>query len=279
MRDLDFLCVYRESVYSPGRVGDDAVILDATTAELIRSGCEASAVAPQDLEKVSSPPAFLLTMAQSGRALRILDGWQRRGTRIINSVSSIRNSYRKPLVSLLKNALLPVPSTRIVKVEEAEREIHFGPSGSYWLKRGDVHAMQPGDVAKVASREELIRALVHFRRLKIDEVLVQDHLEGDVIKFYGVGSGEYFRAFMTPSGDEITCQTGVLSELARRCAEAVGLEIYGGDAVCTEKGEFMIIDLNDWPSFSRCGPSAAREIAKYAAAVCKGGSHGLPGRC
>ena len=276
MKKFAVLGVYRESVYSPGKVREDAAILDAALVELAQAGYEASTVEAQDLEKVSSQPSFLLTMAQSEPALGILEGWQKKGIRIINSVSSIRNTYRKPLISLLKNALASIPPSRILRLEEVEREIHFGPLDSYWLKRGDVHAMEAGDVMKVTSKRELIKALDHFRRQGIEEILVQHHVEGDVIKFYGVGPGRYFRAFMTSSGAEVTSLAEGLSALAHRCADAVGLEIYGGDAILSPRAGFMIVDLNDWPSFARCGPSAAREIARYVAAVCKGGANGLP---
>jgi hypothetical protein len=43
----------------------------------------------------------------------------------------------------------------------------------------------------------------------------------------------------------------------------VGLEVYGGDAVMTERNGPVLIDLNDWPSFSRCCHSAAISIASY----------------
>jgi glutathione synthase/RimK-type ligase-like ATP-grasp enzyme len=134
-------------------------------------------------------------------------------------------------------------------------------------------------VAKVTSKEELIRALRHFRRQKIEEVLVQEHVGGEVIKFYGVGKGQYFRAFLASNGKEVTAKMKALSALAHRSAETVGLEIYGGDSILTHKGEMILVDLNDWPSFSRCRNSAAKGIAEYITRVCKGGFNGLPSRC
>ena len=279
MRDVTLLGVYRERVFSPGKVREDAAILDATLTELSRTGYKTAVTEPEDLERFSGRPAYVLGIAQSHRALDILENWQKQGTRIINSVSSIRNTYRKPLHSLLAKACLPIPSSQMIQVEEAERGISFGASDSYWLKRGDVHATHPGDVAKVTSKEELIRVLQHFRRQKIEEVLVQEHMGGEVIKFYGVGKGQYFRAFLASNGKEVTAEMKALSTLAHRSAETVGLEIYGGDSILTHKGEMILIDLNDWPSFSRCCSSAAKGIAEYITRVCKGGFNGLPSPC
>ncbi|MFS6554926.1 hypothetical protein VPJ68_05445, partial [Parabacteroides distasonis] len=39
--------------------------------------------------------------------------------------------------------------------------------------------------------------------------------------------------------------------------------MYGGDAIVTADGNFVIIDFNDWPSFSRCRDEAAEAIAEY----------------
>jgi hypothetical protein len=130
-----------------------------------------------------------------------------------------------------------------------------------WLKRGDVHAMQSADVVKVETKQHLERALEHFHCRQIEEILVQHHVAGDVIKFYGVGRDAFFYARFVDSGKVL--QAGALQDLAVRAAEAVELEIYGGDAVLTPEGSFVLIDLNDWPSFSPCCMAAARGIAGY----------------
>lgn len=272
------LGVYRERIFSPGKIRQDADILESTLTELSRRGYKTSAAEAGNLER-AKPPACVLSMAQSDTALHILESWQKRGTRIINSVTSVRNSYRKPLISLLAKANFPIPPSQILPLEAVERRISFGAWTAYWLKRGDVHATRPKDVLRVTSKEELARAIDCFHRHKIREVLVQEHVEGETVKFYGVGSGEYFRAFRSSSGEEITSQMEHLAVLASKSAETVGLEIYGGDAILTEKGEVVLIDLNDWPSFSRCCHSAAKSIAKYITEVCKGGFNGLSNDC
>lgn len=278
MTQMTFLGVYRESIFSPGKIREDAAILETTLAELSRRGYATELAEPKQLERLSGRPDVVLTMAQSGRALDVLEGWQKRGTRIINSVASIRNAYRKPLISLLAQARLPLPPGRILPVEEVDRSVCFNNRSSvYWLKRGDVHAVQPEDVAKVTSPDELTRALRHFRSQRIDEVLVQEQVNGEGIKFYGVGRNLYFRAFLASNGEEVTARMKALSILADRSADAVGLEIYGGDCILTKKGDIVLVDLNDWPSFSRCCRSAAENIAQYTIRVCKGGLNGLPG--
>lgn len=270
-RPFPILGVYREQLFSPGMIQEDAAILDITLSKLAQRGCETYARRAETLEIVS-PPGLVLSLAQSEHALGVLGRWQESGTPVINSVSSIRNCYRRNLVPLLKKENLPVPEGRIVSLGELELTgLSFDGFARYWLKRGDVHAIQPGDVMPVASSRELVTALGHFRRHGIKDVLVQEHVEGEVVKFYGVGPDEYFIAFSASTGKKIDFLVKELSKIARLSAKAVGLEVYGGDAIFTPEGEVILIDLNDWPSFSRCRESAAEAIVGYVTRLLKGG--------
>jgi len=272
------LGVYREQIFSPGKIKEDAAILDATLDELFRQGHAVCSLRAETLDIPSVQPACALTMAQSDRALDILEIWQKKGIRIINSTLSVRQSYRKPLIRLLGEAGMPIPSTSIFPLEEVEQVISFPSLTPYWLKRGDVHAMEPGDVVKVGSKEGLMKAVHHFRSRRIGEILVQGHVEGEVIKFYGVRGGHYFSAFLASTGEEVTSETGQLPVVAQQSAEAIGLEVYGGDAIIPPNGKVVLIDLNDWPSFSRCCQAAAKGIARYITSVFEGGPNGSSSR-
>ena len=253
--------VYREDVYSPGKVTQDASILDSALRELSRRGCRCSAVRTEELSDGLPPADLVLSMAQSDSVLRREEEWERKGLAVMNSPGSVRNCYRKPLIELLSRGGMPLPQGRIVSLEELRCRLPVGSSGGFcWLKRGDVHAVAAGDVAMVRSGEDLEKALDHFTRNDIREILVQEHVEGRTVKFYAVGN-DYFRAFLSTSGEEITGQVPGLKEVAWECAGVLGLEIYGGDAILTDSGGIAIVDLNDWPSFSSCCSSAAEAIA------------------
>ena len=264
---MTFVGVYREKVFSPGKVREDAAILDATLQELSHMGHGFYTVEAEKLEDACIDSPFILTMAQSARALDILEAQQKRGAKILNSVASVRNSCRRPLIRLLQTAGLPIPRSEVFTTEEAEDRLSRHEAYSYWVKRGDVHAMEVGDVKRIKSPEELRASLSHFKERKIREVLVQEHIEGDVVKFYGAGRASYFSAFLESSGEDVTSETDELRRIACRAAEAVGLEAYGGDAVFTAKRDIMLIDVNDWPSFSRCRDAAAKSIAGYIAGI------------
>ncbi len=262
MKPPALLGIYREQIFSPGKIEDDAAIMDATVEELSRRGWE---VCTRHAESISSSlprPENVLSMAQSDRVLNTLEGWSGQGTRVVNTVPSVLNCYRKRLIYMLSKAGVCIPPSRMVTVEEAGEEISLQAADRLWLKRGDVHAIGPGDVACVTCKEELERAVGHFFSKGIRDILVQEHVDGPVVKFYGVGQREFFRAYMAGGGEELTA-TGQLRTIATQAAGAVGLEVYGGDAILTQRNGPVLIDLNDWPSFSRCCRSAAGSIAAY----------------
>ena len=270
MKPLELLGIYREQVFSPGKIDVDAAILDATVEELSHLGWEVRTLQAESLSDCSPRPEKVLSMAQSDRALKILECWCGQGTRVINTTNSVRNCYRKPLTDLLTKTGVCIPPSRMVTIEEVEKQISLQSSARLWLKRGDVHAMEPGDVASVTCREELNQAMAHFFARDIQDILIQEHVNGPVVKFYGVGRHEYFRAYLAANGEEFTAGIGRLWAVARGAAGAVGLEVYGGDAVLSDESGPVLIDLNDWPSFSRCRRSAARSIAAYVGAEFQG---------
>ena len=265
---MRFLGIYRERVFSPGRVRDDAAIMDETLRALGDHGNEIEAIEAETLDGGVPDVDCVLTMGQSDRVLKTLEEWRRRGVRIVNALASIRLCYRAPLMRCLACAGLPLPPGKIWRVEDAEERVAFESSKDYWVKRGDAHKVEPEDVVRVASRREFEVSLDHFRKRRIAQILVQEHEEGEVVKFYGVCGGSearqtYFTAFPEKGDEEITGDLSELRRVSAKAAAAVGLEVYGGDAVITRPGRVVLIDLNAWPSFARCRSRAALHIAAY----------------
>jgi glutathione synthase/RimK-type ligase-like ATP-grasp enzyme len=102
--------------------------------------------------------------------------------------------------------------------------------------------------------------------------VLQPHVEGDLIKFYGIGAGggphrepPWFRWFyhkdQKVAGHPLDPRR--LGRLARAAADALGLEVYGGDAIATAGGDLVLLDLNAWPSFALYRDEASAAIADY----------------
>lgn len=251
----------RERVYSPGRVEDDAAILAAVAAELERRGHSVRLV-DGDEEKWPNPQVgtIAFAMAQGPRSLARMEEWQRRGIRVINAPAGILNCQRHRTVPLLNGAEVGFPATVLVRTE-APIEPQIPPP--LWVKRGDVHATDPEDVSFASDWRQVGEALAAMRGRGVERAALQRHIDGTVIKFYGVRNG-FFHP-VPPSGvagiAPSLCER--LQKVAARAARVLEVEIFGGDCVVDRAGGVHIIDLNDWPSYRACRAPAAAAIASY----------------
>jgi len=261
---MNVLGIYREKIFSPGKVQEDKEIMDRTLTEISKLGIVTEAISPESIpEKCKAD--IVLNMAQSAETLSMLSKWEKDGIRIINSSNSITNCYRRNMIRLLKKNGLPIPKSWVYSIEIIEDElfqIHLsGWIGSYWIKRGNFHAIEPSDVVRVNSFKEMEKALINFKVKGVKQIIIQEHVEGKIIKFYGAGR-EYIKAFLLPDNREIALDSGI-KHMIFKAIECLGLEIYGGDMIIEPSGNTFLIDINDWPSFSLCQDEAARRIASY----------------
>jgi len=260
------LGIYREPEFSPGKVEADAAILDAALDGLRERGDETAALRTSDLlERDLGSCDLMLAMCQSERALEALTALENRGAMVVNSPRSIRACYRDRLGEALLRARLPTPAGKLVSTSQSfdPNSLGFDCAAGIFIKRGDLHALSADDVLKVDRVERISSELARFAARGIASAYVQQAVEGTTIKFYGVSGGEYFAPVSddVPLGDAMKT---ALCDAANRAALALGLEIWGGDAIVNGSG-FAIIDFNDWPSFSRVRDRAAHAIANRCA--------------
>jgi len=124
-------------------------------------------------------------------------------------------------------------------------------------------------VMYAASETGWREALRRFAERGIPFVVAQEHVPGDLIKFYGVRNGaatqdaNWFQWFYHRDKGMLghSFDPARLSKAAFDAAAALGLEIFGGDAVVKPNGAPMIIDLNAWPSYALYRDRAAQAIA------------------
>jgi hypothetical protein len=276
VKDTTRLCwgVYRELAHSPGRETDDAEILRATGKELSAIGFEVSFKSPDELPETAdfqAVPPFLFVMCERIPIVERLAAWERRGTRIVNRPGGIRNTDRERTIALFAKHAVPFPKS--VLVETAGGGAAF--PGPCWSKRGDVHATQEGDVAYAGSAEQLAENLARLSGRGIARAVVQEHVPGDLIKFYGVagltengGPPSWFQWFYhrDQTLSNYAFDPVALAAATAKAASALSLDVYGGDAIVSENGAISVIDLNAWPSFALFRPVAASHIAALLAA-------------
>ncbi len=261
--------IYREVAHSPGRIDDDAAIMNRVGEALAARGFAVEFLAADAAEAaLDAPCANIFAMCEGGEVLSRLKKAAQAGAIVINSPAAIGNTYRHRMIELFAQHHVSAPPSQVVATDASARP----PTGSVWVKRYDFHAMQPDDVIYAAFEDGWRQALHRFARRGIPFVVVQEHVPGDLVKFYGVGIGAaqasragWFEWFYHRDKGTMgySFDPKRLRHVALHAASALRVEIFGGDAVIRPDGEPVIIDLNAWPSYAPHRDQAAQAIAEY----------------
>ena len=274
MNGRRLLVVPREEEFSPGKVAQDRAIIQRTAALLEHAGFQVQPVVADEFFEIGPSWEFqlVLTMCQGERALARLSAFEASCVPTVNRAAAIRSCYRDRMGGVLASAGVPVPYGMLVPTQKeprAEAISRFDFSAGVYVKRGDLHALTADDVSRIANPDELAAKLASFNARAIGLAYLQQGVPGRVVKFYGVTGEDFFRLAGAPPWLDRT-RSRTLEAAARRAAAALGLEVWGGDAVLSANngnGEgdppgFHIIDFNDWPSFSSVLEEAASAIAR-----------------
>src|SRR5262249_38716645 len=163
------LGIYREQRFSPGmHAAGDAEILELTQAALARAGYRATLIAPETLPNMPPTARVVFSMCQSLEALDILQAAAQGGLLGRNAPTAVRACYRLAVVTALSQTTVPFPQSLVVPLDTAEpiEAVCPMPSESaagWWVKRGDVHAMQADDVVFVGHAADVPAQLVRLR--------------------------------------------------------------------------------------------------------------------
>ena len=268
------LLIQRARRYSPHSEEKDLAILEAVGRllgkvdivgeEALETFLQSHERGGESLSKARVPieRCFVLSMGRAPQTLDYLSTLEEKGVCVLNPTAGVRACQRSNIERVMRENHLPLPPS------EGEK--------GYWLKRGDQSAETQEDVCYCANRIELELAKERFQQRGIVDFIVQAHVEGDLIKFYGVEGTNFFRCFYpcddgeTKFGAEqrngishhFSYSKGQLQHDAEQLSRLLQTPIYGGDAIIRADGTYVIIDFNDWPSYSRCRQEAAQAIVE-----------------
>jgi len=255
--------IYRELAHSPGRIDDDRAILERVGVALTARGF--------DVELVTADAEFgthfanIFVMCERGPILDRLRNAEKTGSIIVNSPEAIRNTYRHRMIELFARHGVCTPASQVIASDANKPQ----PPTAVWVKRYDFHATEAHDVMYAASEEGWREALHGFARRGIPFVVAQEHVPGDLVKFYGVTDAaapvdaSWFEWFYhrDKGMQGYSFEAARLRRAAFGAAAALGLEIFGGDAIIQADGQPVIVDINAWPSYARYRERAAEAIA------------------
>jgi glutathione synthase/RimK-type ligase-like ATP-grasp enzyme len=257
-----FTGIRRKTSFSPNHVETDLAIIRLTSEEIEKQGFSVCLIEESELGKVEIDTPVIFNMCQGAEAVHELQKIEARGVLVINSPESILNCYRYNMARLLPKAGVPFPTSFLVSTSEPDIPDKVNEFPGTWIKRGDVHAVSKEDVVLAYTREEILAVLHRLHERGIDRALLQEHIEGDVIKFYAVHNNDFFEWYYHNKYGLYAVNPAELHRLAELTAKTMGLDVYGGDAIATPDGELVIIDINDWPSFAPFRERASKHIAE-----------------
>ena len=259
---LNFAGIRRKTEFSPNHVVNDLRIIQLTAEALQDLGHKVTMYDEGDFEADEVKEKFIFSMAQGPAGTSVLHEIAQRGAFIINSPRGVLNCYRVNMVQRLSGMGIPFPRSVVVDAtSNVDAILSSIPSPKVWLKRGDVHAVHKEDVTLVYSADQASTMLSEFGQRGIKQAVLQEHLEGDTVKFYAVRETPFFHWYYLNGVHKTSFAIDRLRALANASAEILDLYIYGGDAIIDRDGKVTIIDINDWPSYAVVREQASREIA------------------
>ena len=284
MAEIEIAGIMRAGAYSPNHIGNDAAIFNATAEQLRKRGYVVNIYSEEQFNAGEIKEDVVLNMCREQASIAKLQRMEDAGKLIINSGYGIENCTRERMTRILLGNGIPYPDSLIVNTDEVIKPL-LKKSGfkSCRIKRGDFHAMHKEDVSYVRHPEEAQEVLQEYFLRGIKRAVINVHLTGDLVKFYGVKGSPFFFWFYpfdeghSKYGHEaingksrgIKFDVKEMKNICQRAAEELNVVIYGGDCIVSPEGEMRIIDFNDWPSFAPCRNEAAPHIAKSVISLIK----------
>lgn len=271
MAEITIAGIMRAAAFSPNHIGNDAAIFNLVADQLRKRGCIVNVYTEEQLAAGAVTEKIVVNMCREQRSIQTLQAMEDAGTIVINSGYSIENCTRERMARILMGSDIPYPESIIVNTNEAIGSALARASISQcWVKRGDFHTMHKEDVSFARHPEETQELLQEYFMRGITRAVINRHIPGDLVKFYGIRGTSFFYWFNPMSGapaQETAANTNFnvrqLEEICRRAADEIDIDIFGGDCIISPDGTITMIDFNDWPSFAPCRAQAAPIIARH----------------
>ncbi len=278
MADIKIAAIMRAGAYSPNHIGNDAAILNAVTEQLRKRGCEVNIYSEEQFINGNVKEDIIVNMCRERRSIDLLQKLEDEGRLVINSGHGIENCTRERMTRILMGHNIPYPDSLMVDTDEVVKgKLIKAGFTRCWIKRGDFHAMHKEDVSYVRHPEEAQEVLQEYFLRGIKRAVINKHLVGDLIKFYGVSGSRFFYWFypfdeghskygheaINGKSQGLEFDKDRMREICQHASDVLDVKIYGGDCIISPEGDIRIIDFNDWPSFAPCRDAAAPHIAKY----------------
>lgn len=284
MAEIKIAGIMRAGMYSPNRIGSDAAIFNIVAEQLRKRGCEVNLYSEEQFIASGVSERIILNMCREQRSVELLQKLEDDGALVINSGYGIENCSRERMTRILLGSGVPYPESIIVNSDEAVRSaLMRSHMTQCWIK-GARHTLHKEDVSYVRQPDEAQEVLQEYFLRGIDRAVITRHVDGELIKFYGVADTPFFYWFLPferkeqrPTPDIAAANPSSaamvdkarLMQICRAAADVLDVKIYGGECILSPDGRITLIDFDDFPSFAPCRNEAAPYIAKCVMAAVK----------
>lgn len=277
MAEITIAGIMRAGAYSPNHIGNDTAIFNAVAEHLRKRGCIVNVYSEEQLIAGNITEDIIINMCREQKSIALLQQMEDAGKIVINSGYGIENCTRERMTRILMGSNIPQPQSLMVNTNEMIIDsLEQGGFTQCWIKRGDFHAIHKEDVSFVRHPQEAQELLHEYFLRGIKRAVINKHIVGDLVKFYGVQGTPFFHWFypydlghskygheeINGKSQGIEFDIERMKHICQDAADVLDVKIYGGDCIISPEGEIYIIDFNDWPSFAPCRDEAAPHIAK-----------------
>ena len=277
MAEITIAGIMRAGAYSPNHIGNDAAIFNAVAENLRKRGCIVNIYSEDQFIAGNVTENIIVNMCREQKSIVLLQKMEDEGRLVINSGYGIENCTRERMTRILIGSNIPYPDSLMVNTNEGVKDaLEKAGFTQCWIKRGDFHAMHKEDVSFVRHPQEAQELLQEYFLRGINRAVINKHLEGDLVKFYGVqgspfffwfypfdlGHSKYGHEAINGKSQGIKFDLEKMKQICQSASEVLDVKVYGGDCIVSPEGDIRIIDFNDWPSFAPCRDEAAPHIAK-----------------
>ena len=220
-------------------------------------------------ENIAQDYDAIFHMSRTTKTLKQLAACEAKGIYVINPANGVLNCSREKVIDILDKNQIQQPLH--VKITSNTNISMLKLPG--WLKKGEGWSCCTDDVIHVTTKDEVLKGISSFLKRGCKNIIYSEHITGDLIKFYGIRKNSFFKWHYpeinsTKFGLEkinglpqkLNFDENKLQKIAFKAAEALNIYIFGGDCIVTNNGEIYIIDINDFPSFSKYRNDAAKSI-------------------
>lgn len=264
---MKIAAIPRNPSHSPNMADRDREILLSIATKLQEKGHDVHILEERDCYALDCYDA-LYHMSRTPDILSKIKEVDKKAT---NCVTAVENCSRKRFMQLLSEAGILQPHYIVTATNTTVPQLEY----PLWIKKADGWSLHPNDVQFVSNESEAAKALDEHLARGNKEVICCKHITGDIVKFYGVKNNFFHWQYPSPEKskfglEKINGETrntpfkeDTLRINAQKAAEAIGVEIFGGDAIIAPDGKIYIIDINDFPSFSCCRERASEAISNH----------------